>query len=209
MAEELIWYVAYGSNLSVDRFGCYVSGGRPAAGIRSYPGFRDPTPPRESVPVRVPGCLYFAGQSRVWTGGTAYLDTSTAAGAASTVAGRAYLISAEQFADLAEQEMLRSPGAGRELSEVLATGRHEYGPGRYETLLLLGERDGLPMLTVSSPWTVADAELAAPTAAYLGMIGRGLIESHGCSAYDAGRYLADAPGAVGSWDAEQIAALLR
>ncbi|UYM03581.1 histone deacetylase [Solicola gregarius] len=202
--EPLVWYVAYGSNLSAERFACYVVGGRPAGSLRDCPGFRDDTPPRAVRSVTVPGGIYFAGESRVWTGGTAFLDPD----ADGVVAARAYLITVAQFADLAEQEMLRAPGADRDLSVVLAEGRHSYGTGRYETLLRLGAYEGTPMLTVSAPWSPSTAKLSAPTGDYLRMIGRGLVETHAWDSVRAGSYLADAPGALGSWRADQVAALL-
>ena len=47
--NDLVWYVAYGSNLSQDRFACYVQGGRAdRRARRSYPGCRDRTPPRST-----------------------------------------------------------------------------------------------------------------------------------------------------------------
>ncbi len=39
---QQVWYVAYGSNLSLERFTAYLQGGRPAGGARKYPGCRDP-----------------------------------------------------------------------------------------------------------------------------------------------------------------------
>ena len=36
-----IWYVAYGSNLSRERFCTYLRGGRPDGSERDYPGCRD------------------------------------------------------------------------------------------------------------------------------------------------------------------------
>ena len=203
--SDLVWYVAYGSNISGERFDCYVAGGSPPGSLRSYPGFRDPTPPRDAVSVTVPGGIYFAGQSRVWAGGTAFYDS----GIDGEVAARAYLIDATQFGDLAEQEMLREPLDDRDLSVVLSSGRHAYGEGRYETLLRVGERAGRPMLTVSAPWTAATAELAAPTPDYLRTIGNGLAEAHGWEPDAVGSYLAAAPGAAGTWTPRQVAGLLR
>lgn len=203
--SDLVWYVAYGSNISDQRFDCYVAGGSPPGSMRTYPGFRDPTPPRESEAVTVPGGIYFAGRSRVWTGGTAFYDS----GLDGEVAGRAYLIGAAQFSDLAEQEMLREPLGDRDLSVVLSSGRHAYGEGRYETLLSLGEHDGRPMLTVTAPWTADSAALAPPTPEYLRTIGSGLADAHGWDADAVGSYLAGAPGAAESWTARQVADLLR
>ena len=199
-----VWYVAYGSNLLADRFDCYVAGGRPPGGLREYPGFRDPTPPLASVTETVRGGIYFAGESHAWTGGTAFFDS----GLPGVVAARAYLIGRAQFGDLAEQEMLRTPATDRDLSVVLADGRHSYGPGRYESLIRLGERDGLAMLTISAPWAWTDAPLAPPNADYLRIIARGLVESHGWDDDAVAAYLAAAPGIVGEWEMPQIRALL-
>lgn len=199
-----VWYVAYGSNLLVDRFDCYVAGGRPPGGLHEYPGFRDPTPPRASVSLTVPGGIYFAGESHAWTGGTAFFDSDLPG----VVAARAYLIGAAQFGDLAEQEMLRAPNADRDLSVVLADGRHSYGQGRYESLIRLGDRDGIPMLTISAPWSWTAAPLSAPNTDYLRIIGHGLVEAHGWDAERVATYLAEAPGAAVGWDMSQIRALL-
>ncbi len=42
---QRIWYVAYGSNLAMGRFRCYLSGGRPDGASREYPGCGDTTSP--------------------------------------------------------------------------------------------------------------------------------------------------------------------
>ena len=142
MAE--LWYAAYGSNLARDRLEAYLSGGRPAGATRHYPGARDPSPPIDDRPLLLPGRLFFAWKSPTWGGGIAFYD----ADADGTVYARAYRITAEQFSDLAAQEMRRDPGAELDLSQVLAQRRHSYGPGRYETLHLVGELDDLPVADV-------------------------------------------------------------
>lgn len=38
--------------------------------------------------------------------------------------------------------MRREPGTDLDLTQVLSERRHTYGPGRYETLHLVGELDG-------------------------------------------------------------------
>ena len=61
-------------------------------------------------------------------------------------AARAYLITAEQFADVAAQEMYRLPQAGDPLEEIVIGGldgaRHHAGPGHYETLVEVGPARG-------------------------------------------------------------------
>jgi hypothetical protein len=129
-----VWYVSYGSNMSSVRFACYIEGGRPPGGSRTNPGARDPRLPVRSVPVDLPGTLYFAGESPQWGGGVAFYDHARPG----FTAARAYLVTAAQLADIAAQEMYRVPQDGDPLEEVvlapLQGGRHELGPGRYETL---------------------------------------------------------------------------
>lgn len=201
-----IWYVAYGSNLAMDRFRCYLSGGRPAGGSREYAGCRDPSDPARAEGVEVPGGLVFASRSGVWGGGMAFFDRSLPGVAAC----RAYLVTADQFGDVAAQERRRPPGGefARDLAgllpdveTVVAT-----GPGHYETVVRLGELDGSPMFTITHH-DVAGLPLAAPTSAYLQWISAGLREAHGYDGPTIARYLAAAPGAAGAWTEAEIEAL--
>ena len=102
-------------------------------------------------------------------------------------------MTAGQLADIAAQEMYRIPVDGDPLEEVvlgpLDDGRHTWGPGRYETLVAVGERDGFPLLTFTSPHGAAAAERSRPAPAYLAMMAIGLRESR-------------------DWDDEQISAYL-
>jgi hypothetical protein len=186
MTPDLVWYVAYGSNLCAARFACYLGGGRPAGAGRDYPGCRDRCPARESIAVTLPGTLYFAGESTVWTGGMAFYDHDTAGPTYS----RGYLITAEQFADIAAQEMRRAPGESLDLTDVLVSGRHQFGPGRYETLVLLGEHGGHPMLTFTAPGRVTDVTHTRPAAAYMQTIATGLAETLDWTDEQIHRYLA-------------------
>ena len=56
-----IWYVAYGSNLSRDRFSYYLRGGRPDGSERDFPGCRDSSDPSDSFGLLISGGVYFAG----------------------------------------------------------------------------------------------------------------------------------------------------
>ena len=68
-------------------------------------------------------------------------------------AARAYLVTAGQLADIAAQEMYRLPADGDPLEAVVLgdVDRHTWGPGRYETLVRVGELDGAPLMTFTSP----------------------------------------------------------
>jgi hypothetical protein len=203
---QRVWYVAYGSNLALDRFRCYLSGGRPAGGMRGYPGCRDPREPALSASLEVAGGLVFAGESKVWGGGMAFYDAQ----AAGLVACRAYLVSAEQLGDIAAQEMRREPGGefARDLAGLLAEVEsvRTMGPGRYETVARLGERDGVPMFTVTHG-DVSELEPAAPSAAYVRWIAAGLREAHGWDGAQIARYLIEAPGVRKEWAMSELAAV--
>ncbi len=202
---DRVWYAAFGSNMHGRRLRCYLSGGRPPGGTRTYPGCRDPRPPERSVPVMLPGVLYFATESPVWTGGRAFYDPD---GAGETAA-RAHLLTAAQFSDIAAQEMYREPGRDVDLTRAVPDSRTRLGPGRYETLVCPGRLDGHPVLTLTAPWSHRDVPGNPPSAAYLRHLAAGLVESHGWSAEHVAAYLAGCPGAEGHWSPGAVAALLR
>jgi hypothetical protein len=194
--SDLVWYAAYGSNLHAARLRYYLAGGRPAGARRHYPGCRDSRPPRRTVPMVLPGGIYFALESMAWTGGMAFYDPELPG----RVAARGYLLTEAQFTDIASQEMYRTPGADRDLvDEVVTRGRVRLGPGRYETLIHAGTRDGHPLLTFTAPWRASEVEWTPPAPRYLAMIAGGIHQAHGWSAARITAYLAGRPGVAGRW----------
>ena len=189
MTAGLVWYVSYGSNMAAARLACYLDGGRPAGGSRTNPGARDATPPARSAPVDLPGTTYFAGESPQWGGGVAFYDHDEPG----RTAARGYLLTAGQLVDIAAQEMYRSPAADdpleRLLTAPLADGRHPWGPGRYETLICVGELDGAPLVTFTAPHGAAAVEPAPPAPRYLEMMATGLRESRAWSDAEIAAYL--------------------
>lgn len=190
--EGEVWYVSYGSNMSVDRLSCYLEGGIPPGGSRANPGARDPRPPRRVVPVDLPGTVYFAGASQQWGGGVAFYDHDTPGPSV----GVGYLVTAEQFADIAAQEMHRVPQEGDPLEEVVLGGlpehlggRHEVGPGHYETLIEVGRYDGAPMLTFTAPHGIDHVEHTSPSPAYVAMLAAGLRATRGWREHEVASYL--------------------
>ena len=184
-----VWYVAYGSNMAADRLTCYLAGGCPPGGSRVNPGARDATAPARSEPVDLPGTTYFAGESPQWGGGVAFYDHDEPG----RTAARAFLVSTGQLADIAAQEMYRVPVDGDPLEEVLLSrfdgDRHTWGPGRYETLVRVGELDGAAMLTFTSPHGATAAERSRPAPAYLATMAAGLRESRGWDEDEIAGYL--------------------
>ena len=198
-----VWYASYGSNLSRDRFLHYLGGGRPEGASRTYPGARDRTPPTDDRALTLPGEMFFAWESPTWGGGIAFYDADSAG----PTLARAYLVSEQQFADVAAQEMHRRPGDDLDLAHVLAHSRHDLGPGRYEALHLVGELEGLPVLTFTTPEPLA-LQRNAPAPAYLAMLVSGLREAHGLSDAEIVAYLAGRPGLGAEWDRARLDGLV-
>ncbi|XCM83866.1 histone deacetylase [Kitasatospora sp. HUAS MG31] len=186
--------------MHASRLAYYIEGGRPPGGTRTYPGCRDRRRPQLAVPVLLPGLLYFALESPVWGGGMGFYDPAQDG----EMPARAYLVTAGQFSDIAAQEMRREPGTDLDLSRALSAGRDRLGPGRYQTLVCAGALDGIPVCTFTAPWTLADADLNAPSAAYLRNFAGGLAEAHGWGPARSAEYLATRPGAAGRWTARSV-----
>jgi hypothetical protein len=201
---DYVWYASYGSNLHADRLTYYIEGGTPPGTDHLYPGMRDRTPALKTRALTLPGSIYFAWQSPVWTGGVAFYAAEPPPSWTTGAAARGYLLTAGQFADLQTQEMYREPGTELDLTEVLRTGRSQLGPGRYETLIHADDLDGWPVLTFTSPWNPATVQLNKPARRYLQMIAGGLHESHGWSAREILGYLSKLPGIEGTWDEREL-----
>jgi hypothetical protein len=198
-----VWYASYGSNMSAERLACYLAGGCPPGATRTYPGARDRTPPTDVRPLELAGCVYFAWHSATWGGGIAFYDPD---GPGSSV-GRAYRLTLGQLSDVLEQEMHREPGVDHDLDELLAEGATVIGDGRYESLHVVGELDGEPVVTFTSPETMHAADHNEPASAYLATMASGLDEGHGWGADRAVEYLLDRPG-IGTWDADRLLPLV-
>ncbi|MBB5167263.1 histone deacetylase [Mycobacterium sp. AZCC_0083] len=197
--EDPVWYVAYGSNMNAARFGCYLSGGRPRGARRTYLGCRDPSPPVRDVGIRLAGGLTFAGSSTVWGGGIAFFDPR----ADGELAARAYLLSFGQLSDVVAQETRRPVGSDLALGSGVDR-RWALPSAAYETLLHVGERDGLPMFTITS---LQNLDPAPPSAAYVHTMLDGLGETFGWTADEQVQYLLRAPGVAPAWTASQLVEL--
>lgn len=101
---DLVWYASYGSNLSSQRFSCYISGGTCAENGRTYAGSSDPTPARATQRRTFPGSLYFGNSSPSWDGcGVAFFDPNPK-DKDDRVYMKLYLITRRQLHDVMVQE---------------------------------------------------------------------------------------------------------
>jgi hypothetical protein len=198
--QQLVWYAAYGTNLRRERFACYLRGGRPERVGRTYAGCRDASDPRAEGTMRFAGRIAFGGESSVWTGGMAFVDCA----GRGEVAARTYLITLEQLSDVVSQEIRRIPGQEIPLDVVRSGGPHGLGPGRYDTVLNLGERAGHPVVTITT------SELpppAPPAEGYVWTMAVGLLETFGLDGAEIADYLAKCVGMEGVWPRERLLTL--
>jgi hypothetical protein len=174
-----VFYAAYGSNLSAERFACYIAGGTAPGSSRALPGARDRRQPESWRALRLPGQLYFYGHSRSWGGApVAFAPAAPVEQPGAEIFARAWRVTWEQFEDVIAQENGRptcpldvEPAALLEGSSLLA------GPGRYDRLLRVGTIEDLPVLTVTAPGSPESVTPAPPSPEYLAHIIRGLRET--------------------------------
>lgn len=182
-----VWYVSYGSNLLAERFAVYLEGGVAPGRTWVEAGARDAARWSDDRAVMVPHRLFFSGESRRWDdGGIAFVDPARSE---AHTRGRAYLITAEQFQDVLAQESGRPVGTEVDWTSALANGSARLGDGAYDHVLYLGDDDGWPKVTFTTPRPVADHRLNAPGEAYHSTIARGLGQSHRLTSAEADEYL--------------------
>lgn len=103
-ADDLVWYAGYGSNLSQERFTCYISGGTCVENGKTYRGCSDTTPPRATRNRGYSGQMYFGNSSPSWGGsGVAFYDPAQR-DECNTVHMKLYQITRQQFHDVQGQE---------------------------------------------------------------------------------------------------------
>lgn len=168
VADRLVWYAGYGSNLKRSRFECYVN------------GCRDRSAPRGDRPIELPYELYFAGHSQTWGGAPAFIRQSTRNIRAY---GRIYLISYDQFNDVVRQENGRN-GSGRIIVPdhaelTYGTAWSILGTGKYRRILRIGIDEGISIVTITAEQNDVQ-EIAAPSECYVRTIVSGLEETYPC-----------------------------
>lgn len=167
-----VWYAAFGSNLSYDRFLVYLNGGHASGSVGSTPGARDSTAPTRSIVQFSSHGLRFGGQSTRWSGGgVAFLDS---VGGVHRTALRLYDITAEQFEDVFQQENGLDEPIPIDLRNAEEKGWVDLTDRWYGRVLFLGRHDGLAIFTITSP---NPPQLNPPHPSYLETIVTGLTTS--------------------------------
>lgn len=193
LVRRVVWYASYGSNLDADRFASALAGRRETTAPALSTGARHPSRPSPSVPLVLPHRLYFTRVPDFWGAAPAFVDTERSS--THPTLARAYLIGWRQFEDLVAEENTRAPAPLAVADDKLTDGAAVLlGLGRYENLLCVGRRDGVPVVTHTAPWALADVIPRAPLPAYVAVLAGGLRATHGLTDTAVVDYLGAAPG---------------
>lgn len=174
---EHVWYVSYGSNLRRERFEAYLLGGSVPGLQVVYPGGPGTSTASGERAVVLRGRLRFARDAPSWGGGGVAFWDADADGPG--VLARAWRVRVQQFLEVVHLEnggMDRRPAPWP--AGVLDRGEARVGGGWYSRLLAAGRLLGEPVLTFTSPRAAA-LEPSVPSAAYGGVVHRGLLETFG------------------------------
>jgi hypothetical protein len=201
----MVWYAAYGSNLNRDRFLEYIRGGTSQFNGRLYPGCRNKQEPIRDRGIAINRDLYFAKNSVPWAGGVAFLRPDAGSGNA---IGRAYLITADQFLDVAAQENGRKPGDpglafdyryAESHDECYLNPRDPAKPATvarqlwYGRVLRIGIQESWPVVTLTGEWE-GYAPPSAPSRQYVATIVAGMNQVSKLPRKAVLDYLANRPG---------------
>jgi hypothetical protein len=203
--DQLVWYASYGSNMDTGRFTHYITGGTPPGSLRSFVGCDDTTMPVADCAIELPQSLYFAGDSSFWTGGVAFLSLQDRD---ERTKGKAYLITARQFEQIAAQESERDDSVRLDMKLLRSIGHVTMGDGTgyYDKIIDCGEQDGYPVLSFTSP--TERRPYTKPSARYLRMIAVGLQKVHQLDLAGTVGYLLGKHGIAENFTAEQLEAVI-
>ena len=181
---KMLWYAAYGSAVNRDRFLDFIRGGRSQFDGATYPGCRNGQEPVRDCAIAISREMYFAKMSTGWGGAVAFLRPEIST---TRTLGRAYLVTAEQFADVACQLNGHHPGdpdmrfdydyAARntEAHFSAADPSRPAGPVPkwYGRILRIGARESRPIFAITGEWQ-GYGDVNAPGRAYVRCTGDGI-----------------------------------
>lgn len=184
--NSYIWYVGYGSNLSKQRFLCYIKGGKPTYGQKTDKGCSDKTVLTKDQPYKIPYRLYFAladdlKKTDNWgLGGVAFISTDKEENSENWTLGRMWKITRKQYEEVRNQE----------------------GRTWYNEEIHLGEEDGIPIYAITSKNKLSN--ILPPSDAYLKTIALGLKETCNLTTEEITEYLITKEGVKGKLTKDEL-----
>ncbi|WP_420491517.1 hypothetical protein [Neobacillus drentensis] len=205
MNENYVWYASYGSNLHIDRFLCYIIGGKPEGSSKIETGCKNPSLPVASSTFTMNYPLYFAKEADKWESqGVAFIGLTE--DPSCVTYSKKYLISLDQFMDVMSQEN-NGIDFQVDLNLVINTGSNVYRRNAwYGNILYLGEEKGFPIFTFTASWDVYDVEWKKPSHAYLSTLINGLKEDY--SNEEIYLYFQTKPGIIGKYNETELRNLI-
>ena len=191
LETDKVWYFGYGSNLSEQRFHCYILGGKPQYGKASNSGCEDKEPPSKVKAYRIPYELCFGlienrSETRMWgPGGVAFISPLKDEHRDKLTLGRIYMIKRHQYKDIKRQE----------------------GRSSYNREVMLAEYEDTPILTLTHDEQIKN--ILPPSAGYLKTIAEGLRETYEFSDQEIAEYLFSLNGTDGNFERKDLIEIIR
>lgn len=163
--RELVWYVAYGSNMCKERFMCYITGDScQKYFLKKGEPCEDQSPVIGVMSIKIPYEMYFGNQSKTWNNrGVAFIRPTKDKNKYSFA--RAYLITKQQYEHIWKRE-------GKT-------------PNWYGEEIILDMPGDIPFKTFTSK---VEHQYNAPSGIYIEVVRKGLME-WGLSYLKANQYL--------------------
>lgn len=195
-----VWYVGYGSNVNLKRFSYYIVSGIPEGSTKCLPGARDRTMPLVDNPIKIPFELYFAKHSDGWNGGVGFIKDATQLNSLSFA--RRYLVTKEQFEDIAKQETNSTTVLPINFKEAVANGTTIFKtPSWYGKVIFLGFYKGYPAMTLTSERVLTPTK---PSHAYLETIAKGIRQVFSVNSSKLIEYFKSKDGIAGNYTESEL-----
>jgi len=203
-SKDYIWYASYGSNINSERFLCYIKGGSPKGSTRVEAGCRDRSLPIDESVFIINYPLYFAKRAKGWNAqGVAFIGLKQ--NPSTITYSKKYLVTKEQFLDIVKQE---NNGIEFDINfeDVKKTGSKDFRQSWYGNILYLGEEEGYPIFTFTSPTDMDEVIFEKPSHEYLSTIIKGLrVEYSNKVIYE---YLHTKPGIKNYYSNEELESVI-
>lgn len=201
--DKYVWYLGYGSNISKDRFNCYILGGTPIGSKKGLSGCSDKTLPKESKPTFINHELYFSQSAITWNNGGVAFIKKEGNNSIKTLS-MMYLITKQQLEDVAKQESGLKSLLTIDYEELLKNGYIIFRKNTKYGKLLYLEKDvnGIPIFTITSENDFD--EVSKPDVSYLYIIADGLRKNHGMTDKEILEYFSDKGGISNEYSKEEL-----
>lgn len=201
--DKYVWYLGFGSNISNERFNCYIAGGTPIGSKNCLPGCREKALPKEAKPTIINHELYFSQKAMTWNnGGVAFIKNE--ANNSIKTFSMMYLITKQQLEDVAKQESGSSYFLTIDFDEVRKNGYNIFrAKAKYGKLLYLeNDVNEIPIFTITSEEDYN--EVTKPDVSYLNIIADGLRNNHGLTDKEIVEYFIDKGGISNEYSKEEL-----